>query len=220
MDFKTILKSIAGLMFKRKIIINGLNSGVGLEKIVNEACNKKGIYNIKQIKMPLLIPAVDLNTGKIYCFCSKEVRRHVSDEIRYISDIDIGIAVRASCSYPIVFTPCRYKGLELVDGGLRENVPWQEVRDIGAEKVISVVFDQELAGKKHNTMLDVMGSSMNILKHRILDCETKGADFVLEIHTEKVALLDTKRIEELYKLGYDVAKKNIIGIKKMAEVKI
>ena len=48
--------------------------------------------------------------------------------------------MRASCSYPGVFSPCKYKSTELIDGGIRENVPWRETKLMGADKVISVIF--------------------------------------------------------------------------------
>ena len=44
-------------------------------------------------------------------------------------------AVRASCSYPGVFSPCPYQNTELIDGGIRENVPWRETKEVGAEAV-------------------------------------------------------------------------------------
>ena len=79
-DFKNILKTIWGLITERKIIINGLNSGVQIEKIINEACNLRNIQNIKDIKMPILIPSVDLNTGNIYIFSSINFRNKISDK--------------------------------------------------------------------------------------------------------------------------------------------
>ena len=35
-DFRNIIKCIYGLIFKRQLIINGLNSGITIEKIINE----------------------------------------------------------------------------------------------------------------------------------------------------------------------------------------
>ena len=67
-DTKNILKLIYGILIKRKIIINGLNSGEIIENLINEYCEKKHIKNIKEIKMPLIITSVDLHTGKIYFF--------------------------------------------------------------------------------------------------------------------------------------------------------
>ena len=49
-----ILKLIFGLVFKRKILIQGLNNGNKIEKLINELCNKKGIYNINQIHCSII----------------------------------------------------------------------------------------------------------------------------------------------------------------------
>lgn len=102
-DLKNIAKLIWGMVVNKKIIIDGLNSGEDIEKIVNEAALKKKIYNINQIKMNLLIPSVDLIDGGLYMFSSMEPRGRYSDDIKYINDISIGKAVRASCSYPRLF---------------------------------------------------------------------------------------------------------------------
>lgn len=99
-DFKNIFKLICGLITQRKIIIDGLNSGIVIEKIIQEACMNKGIKSIKDIPKKLLIPSVDLNTGKVYVFTSFEEKRGYSDKIEYMRNISIGKAVRASCSYP------------------------------------------------------------------------------------------------------------------------
>lgn len=99
-DFKNILKLIFGLITQRRIIIDGLNSGFTIENIIKEACGKKGIISIKDVPKNLLIPSVELNTGKVYIFSSLGPKRGYSDNIEYINNILIGKAVRASCSYP------------------------------------------------------------------------------------------------------------------------
>ena len=97
---------IIGLLFERKLKITGLNNGKKLENIIEKVCKKKNIYYISEIKKKLIIPSVDLNDGKIYFFSSINNNRGYSDKIIYINDIEIWRAVRASCSYPGVFTPC------------------------------------------------------------------------------------------------------------------
>ena len=82
------------------------------------------------IKMPVLIPCEDVHNGKIYFFNSLNNRRYFSNEIIYNENINIGKAVRASCSYPLVFSPCEYNNTELIDGGIRENVPWKELSGV------------------------------------------------------------------------------------------
>lgn len=99
-SYFNILKLIYGLIFKRKIIIQGLNNGNKIEKFMRELCKQKGIQNIRQIKTPIMIPSVDLYNGKVYMFSSVQTRGAYDDKIKYVNNIDIGKAVRASCSYP------------------------------------------------------------------------------------------------------------------------
>ena len=213
-DYKNIVKLIFGLILKRKIIIDGLTSGYKIEKIVNEACQRKNIYNISQIKKHLIIPSVDLRNGKIYFFSSKREninninkREILSDEISYIYNINIGKAVRASCSYPGVFSPMVYKNTQLIDGGIRENVPWKELKEIGVDKVISVIFQNELEKEeKCLDIIEVVANSIEILSHELSNYELLGAGNLIKIKTQKISLLDSSKIDMLYKLGYEAAK--------------
>lgn len=135
-DIKNIFKIIIGLIFTGKLIVEGLNTGNFLTKAMKDIEKENKVYNIKQLKMLVVIPAVDLKNGKLFVFSSKEVRRIISDEIKFITDAPLDIVVRSSCSYPGVFSPCKYKGIQLVDGGVRENLAWKELKDIGADKVL------------------------------------------------------------------------------------
>mgnify|MGYP003304556345 CR=1 FL=1 len=214
-DAKNIFKLIYGILFKRKIIINGLNSGEIIEEIFNEILNKKNIKKIKDIKMPLIIPSVDIHNGKIYCFCSKNIRGGFLDEIIFDNNIDISKAVRASCSYPAVFSPCEYKNTELIDGGIRENIPWKGLKRIGAEKVISIVFEKENNEKSCNNIIDIVGNSLGILSHELLNYEIIGSDYLLKIKTNNISLLDMKKIDELFNIGYKTTKLKIKEIKRI-----
>ena len=142
-DPKNILILLINLFIKRKIVIKGFNEGTIIERLLNKELNKKNIRNISDIKKELLIPSIDINTGEINVFISKENRAKYLDNIIYINNVNIGKAVRASCSYPVVFAPCKINEKQLVDGGLRENVPWKLTKEKGADKVLSIIFDEE-----------------------------------------------------------------------------
>ena len=114
-----MFKLIFGLLFTGRVIISGLNSGKQIEKLINKVCNGKNIYNITDIKKPLVIPSVDLCNGNVICFTSCNIENRISDEILFVNDIEIGRAVRGSCSYPVVFCPCKYKDTKLIDGGVK-----------------------------------------------------------------------------------------------------
>lgn len=212
-DMKNILKFIYGLIFKNRIIIDGLNSGEIIEKLINKKCLEKNIKNINQIKMPLIIPAVDIYSGNIYYFTSQSKRKSITDKVIYIDDMSIGKAVRASCSYPVIFSPCKYDNKILVDGGIRENIPWKETKLFGATKTLSVVFEKNIKEKKCDNIIDIVSNSLSILNDELSNYETNGTDYLINIKTKKIGLLDMDKIDELYKLGYNEAKKQIKRLK-------
>ncbi len=154
-----------------------------------------------------------MNTGTVYIFSSIKETRGYSDKVKYINDINIGKAVRASCSYPGVFSPCIYKETELVDGGIRENVPWKELKENGVDAVISVVFTKDIKYKGNKNILDVIVDSIDIMGHELSNYELEGADYLLKIHTKDVSLLDASQMDYLYKRGYEEAKRKIRNIK-------
>ena len=210
-DGINIIKGIWGLIIKRKIIIDGLTNGNKIKKIINMACEKKGIKNINQIKKNLIIPSVDLYDGKLYVFSSKNNRTIYSNDIQYIYDCEIGKAVQASCSYPGVFSPCDFKNTKLIDGGIRENIPWKLTKIQGAEKVISVIFEKEISinRKKERNIINNISNSIDILSYELSNYELAGADELLKIKTKNIELLDINKIDYLYELGYKVAKEKI-----------
>lgn len=212
-DILKIIKLIYGLIFKRKIIIEGLNSGNKLYKIVQEQASKKEIKQIKDIKMPLIIPSVNLYNGEIYLFTSLENNRKYSDEYITLNNIEIGRAVQASCSYPGVFCPVNFKNKKLIDGGVRENTPWKELKEIGADKIISIVFEKEEKIKKDVNMIDCIIKAMEIQSHELYNYEVDGLEYILKIKTDLTSLLEIEKIDELYKEGYKQTKRNMEKIK-------
>ena len=77
-DFFTVIKIILGLIFKRRIYVEGLNNGNNLGKLIQEQARRKNIKFIKDIKMPLIIPSVNLCDGGIYLFTSQKNNRNYS----------------------------------------------------------------------------------------------------------------------------------------------
>ena len=103
----------------------------------------------------------------------------------------------------------------LIDGGIRENVPWKELKENGADKVISVVFQNEIEEKQKINIIDSISNSIEILCHELSNYELEGADYLLKIKTKDISLLDKSKIKYLYQLGYIEAKGKISEIKKL-----
>lgn len=213
-DILQIFKLIFGLVFTGRVIISGLNSGKQIEKLINKVCNEKNIYNITDMKKPLVIPSVDLCNGNVICFTSCNIENRILDEILFVNDIEIGKAVRGSCSYPVVFCPCKYKDTKLIDGGVRENVPWKELKDLGADKVINIIFDDDINETCSKNLVEVAGRSLSLIGRELSNYELEGTDYNVKIKSDKVGLLDMSKIDELYELGYRQTKMEINNIKK------
>lgn len=204
-----IFKLVFELLFRRGFCLMGFQSGEKIECLMNKMCKKKGVQEIQEIKIPLIIPSVDIDTGKIYAFLSKSIRGNLSDEVVTKNQGNIGRIVRASCSYPVMFEPVMFENVMLVDGGLRENVPWKLAKKIGADKVISIIFEDD-SSYRGECVVDIIEKSIGILSHELANYELEGADFVIKLETkEKIRLLDMSHFEELYDLGYRTVKKRL-----------
>ena len=212
---KQVIKMILGLIFTRRLVIDGLNSGKVIEKIINEICKKSHVENINEIKMPLMISMVDLQKGTVYIASSQEKRKVLQDNTKYISDIPIATAVRASCSFPVVFSPCKFDGLQLIDGGTRENLPWKGLKEYGADEVYGIAFDTILEKNQCcKNMIEVAARAMELQGRELANYEKEGIDHLITICLKKVALLDSSQIDVLYQMGYEETKKQLNLLKK------
>lgn len=206
-DLKNILNIIKNIFIKHKFIIEGFNTGEIIEKIINKYCKQKNIININDIEKNILIASVSLNTGKVYFFESIKNDYRYSDDMIHIKDIEIGKAVRASCSFPGVFCPCKIGDDMLIDGGVRENTPWKEIKNMGIDKVMCITFEEEKKDKKDKNIIDAISGAINLMGRELSNYELVGTDYVLKIKTKEVSLLDSTEINYLYRQGYYQTKK-------------
>lgn len=187
----------------------GLYSGENIAFAIEEAGKYKNIKKLQDLKIPIVIPAVDLRDSEKYVFTNMG---KIND--KYLNKADISIAVRASSSYPAIFAPCIYNKHKFVDGGILDNIPVEEVKKIGADKVIAVRFK---LNKTSRTIVlrSTLNKAIDIMFSKIEGEEVKKADYVIEIDTQDVNPFDFKQSNKCYKYGYLQAKKEIANIKKM-----
>ena len=206
-DFYTIFKLIKDFVLSGKISITGLNSGIIIQKLINKFAYKKNIKNINQIKIPLFIPSIDSKTGSIIIFTSKILRNTFSDNTFFVDNINIGTAVRASCSFPGIFSPVNYKNFLLLDGGIRENTPWKILKQMGADNIFNIIFENDISENCCNNIVDIVHTSIDILCHELSTYELYGATNIIKINSSNISLLDCSKIDFLYELGYKSTKK-------------
>ncbi len=202
-----------GNIMRNKASFKGLKSGKNLESIYNKIAEKKGIKKVNQINMPLVIPTVDIANGKEYVITNK-IPEDGENKEQYITDISVGKAVRASSSFPAVFSPCEFKNHAFMDGGALDNIPVHEVKKQGADKVIAVKFDADPITKDSNIM-DIVMKTIDIMGSKISEESLEMSDLVLNVYTDKVGLLDTEKLDSCYKYGYECVMQNLEKIKEL-----
>ena len=209
----TILNSVGGYIVNKKISISGISDGKKIEELYNEFASKKNIYKMSDMKMPIVIPTTDITEGKEYVFTNTIPKSE--DKEKYITDISVGTAVRASSSFPAVFCPCEFKNHIFSDGGTVDNIPINEVLAHGADKIITVTLEA-IKINKNSKMMDIVLRTLDIMGNKILEEDLKKSDLILTIPTDdEIGLLDIDKIESLYKYGYEETIKRIDEIKKL-----
>ena len=211
-----IILGVKKFVASKKLKVIGEDIGKMLEEEYSRLAKNKGIKNIKDInKIPIVIPAVDVQESKEYIFTNKVPK---DNEInKYITEIPIGKAVRASSSFPGVFSPCKFNHYQFIDGGVLNNVPVAEVKKQGADKVIAINFKADDIDETSN-MMDLGMRTIDIMGNKISEENLEMSDFILNVYTDKVGLLDIKKLDKCYKYGYECVIKNIDKINKMLEL--
>lgn len=185
----------------------GLYSGENIAFAIEEAGKYKNVKKMQDLKIPIAIPAVDLKDSEKYVFTNMEKINE-----KYLNKADISIAVRASSSYPAIFAPCVYNKHKFVDGGILDNIPVEETRKIGADKVVAVKFKLNKTSRTVG-IRSTLNKSIDIMFSKIESEAVKKADYVIEIDTQDVNPFDFKQTNKCYKYGYLQAKREINNIK-------
>lgn len=145
---------------------------------------------IEDLPLPLSIIATDIGTG-----------RRVA-----LRDGSVTTAMRASMSVPGLMSPVAYRGFKLVDGGLVDNVPIQEVRERCApDAVIAVnVGSPLLDADKVGSFLTVSAQMINILTEQNVTrslTQLRPEDVYIRPELGSISATDFERNREAVLIG-------------------
>lgn len=205
--------SIGNFMANKKGNFQGFYTGEEIENGFNNIALRKGVKKISDIKMPIVIPTVDVQNSKKYII-TNQIPEKTSPNTEYINNIEIGKAIRASSSFPVVFSPCEYNKHRFLDGGILDNFPTTEVKKQGVDKTITVNFKADDIDENSNIM-DIVMRTIDIMGNKISEENISNSDMVLTIQTDKTGLLETEKLDECYKYGY---RQTIEQIDKIKEI--
>ncbi|MBQ8468276.1 MAG: patatin-like phospholipase family protein [Clostridia bacterium] len=161
------------------------SSAETIEKLMNKLFGKELVFS--ELKKPLTIVSTDMKTGR---------------EI-HLNSGSVAKAVSASCAVPGIFKPVIYNDMHLVDGGLKNNLPTDVVRQMGANVVIAVELNFSRGfGTEKLGMLDILKSSVGIMMESSVESKLALADIVIQPDMRAFAKTNLKRLEERIDLGY------------------
>lgn len=211
-----LINGIGSFVKSKKIGISGLNDGTALEKLCNELALRKNIKVIGDIKMPLAIPAVDIAEAKEYIFTNCAPRDNIYDN--YITEIEIGKAVRASSSFPAVFCPCEFKTHMFMDGGVLDNIPILPLKCMSNSKIVAVNFAADSV-ELDSDVMDIVMKTLDIMGNKIAEKGLEQSDYILTVPTDRAGLFDIEKLDKCYKFGYDTVIQNLDRIKEIVNQK-
>jgi len=136
------------------------------KKIKNFIENVIGKINFKDLKIPFSAVATDMKTG----------------DTVVINEDEVALAIRASCSIPLIFKPVKLGSKLLVDGGLSLPVPVSVVKKMGADLVIAVNLDADYFANNKDSSFGfyrMIYSSTKISRHHLSSSNIKEADIVI-----------------------------------------
>lgn len=189
--------------------LDGALSSVNVELAMQEVSKYKDLKYISELKMPIAIPTVDINTSKKYVFTN-----YSQEEDYYIKDMEIAKAVRASCTYPGVYAPFDYKNYRFVDGGVLDNIPADEAKKLGVDKVLTIKFILNKNSKPRG-MYNIAMKCVDTIFEGLSREAIEMSDHIFDIDVSKSSAFSIGKIDYCYEEGYKYAISRINEIRKM-----
>ena len=170
-----------------------------LTQILTKLLKNKGFDDLK---IPFACSAVDLKTGKIVT----------------LKDGDLVKSVQASATIPGIFKPVEIGNYALIDGGIKQRLPVDACRELGAEVIVAVdvLGDVKYADKAYNVV------SVMLRTIEIMDCAQRDflvkeekIDLLLQPEMGSISQFKFSNYDISYESGYKIGSENVEKIKKL-----
>ncbi|MEO0122536.1 MAG: patatin-like phospholipase family protein [candidate division WOR-3 bacterium] len=133
---------------------------------------------------------------------------------------DLIQAIRSSIAIPVVFTPNKYEGRILIDGGFISPVPVDVAMILGAGKIIAVnvlhrfeypqikMSAHQESGRKYN-IKDIFIKTFDLISSRLIEYDIKQLKngVWIDIDTRGIGLSQFEKAKEAIERGYIQARK-------------
>ncbi|EJG01516.1 patatin-like phospholipase family protein [Flavobacterium sp. F52] len=115
-------------------------------------------------------------------------------------------AMMASAAFPSLFTPVEIDGNLLVDGGVVNNYPIQEVRNLGADIIIGVDVQDDLLKRKNlKNATRILVQITNLQSIEKMKSKVKDTDVYIKPDIRDFGVISFDRGEEIIRKGEEAA---------------
>ncbi len=180
-----------------KIVIpQSFTAGQKLSSILSDLA-MKGFYPVNsdfnKLRIPFRALACDMVTG----------------EKIMLKEGNLAEAMRASAAFPLMFSPVQKNNMLLVDGGLINNIPVDEVRTAGVDIVIAVNTTSKLHPKERLQAPWIIADQVTTIMQREKNREQQAkADVIISLNMEDQKSDNFQSIDTLIQAGrYETLKK-------------
>ncbi len=181
----------------------GLKSGQNISMLLSGLIwPYHNVTDFRKLPIPFLCIATDIVNGN-----------QVILDHGYLPD-----AIRASMAIPTLFTPLEIDGKLLVDGGMVNNFPVKEVKDMGSDILIGVDCGFKAYKKDEiNSISAIIEQSLYILSSEKNQSSQDLCRILIEPDFKENAAISFSNAAELIKIGEDAALKHFDELKHLAD---
>lgn len=162
----------------------------------------KDVQDFKKLPIPFLCIATNVETGE-----------EVLLDSGYLPE-----AIIASGTFPSLFEPAEIEGDILIDGGVVNNYPIDEIREIGADLIIGVDVQHGLATRESlSSATEILLQINNYRTVNDMKKKTEQTDIYIRPDIDDFSVIDFDRSTEIVASGEEAANKKIVELQQVAK---
>ena len=176
---------------------SSISSGQKLTELINILILNAKYHpkkNFQDLKIPFYAVATDFDKG----------------EKVVLGEGNLSESIKASFTFPLLYSPININGKNLVDGGLTTNIPVDVAKEVGADYTITVNSTSPLQSIENITNpLYTADHILSITMNQLNNSQLQKSNEVITPDVENTSTFDFNRIEFLYNQGRVAALKSI-----------
>lgn len=162
----------------------------------------KDVQDFKKLPIPFLCIATNVETGE-----------EVLLDSGYLPE-----AIMASGTFPSLFEPAEIEGDILIDGGVVNNYPIDEIREMGADLIIGVDVQHGLATRESlSSATEILLQINNYRTVKDMKKKTEQTDIYIRPDIDDFSVIDFDRSTEIVASGEEAANKKIVELQQVAK---